>query len=99
MDHVEQFHGFGRLVGLQLTDLMKPDVRMAGQQRGPLGERVLDTILAEVALPCADQRLDFLGGAALADGDQLDVGRVALRELGSLRNLLEDGLAAAQLRT
>ena len=99
MDHVEQLHGFGRLVGLELTDLVEPDVGIAREQGWPLAERFLDAVLAKVALASVDQRLDFLGGAALADGDELNVGRIALRNLGSPGNLIEDGLAAAQLRT
>jgi len=58
---------------------VKPDVGIASQQCGPFAQCFLDAILTEVALAGLDQRLDFLGGPAFADSDQLDGGRVPFR--------------------
>jgi hypothetical protein len=77
MDRVEQSHCFGRLVRLQPADLVQPDIGVTRQQCRPFGERLLDTVLAKVALAGGDQRLDFRRRATLADRNQLDLRRVA----------------------
>jgi len=56
--------------------------------------RLLHTIFAKLALSSDDQRLDLLGGSALADGDQLNIGRTALGERRSLRDLIQNVLAS-----
>src|SRR4051794_5733668 len=90
MDDVEQFHCLGRLVRLEPANSMQPDVRVTCKQRRPFGERLLHAILAEVALTAGDKRLDLLGRSALADGDELNVGRLALGERSRMRDCIED---------
>ena len=81
-----------RTASSALFDCSRPiaveaDVGMARAQRRPFGERLLDPAFAEIALAGGDQRLDLLGAAGLADGDQRDVGRIAARELAPRRRL------------
>lgn len=73
---------------------MQSDIRIACLQRRPFRKRLLDAAFAEVALPGRDQFLDLLGCAALADGDQLDLRRIATREFRRGRNAVEDLPAA-----
>ena len=99
MDDIEQLHRVGRLVRLQLADLVESDIGISRKQRRPFGERLLHAIFAEVALPGLDQRLDFLGRTSLADRDQLDVGRIALRQRGGRGNLIEDSAGVGRRRS
>src|SRR3712207_6813533 len=66
---------------------------MARQKRRPFGERLLHPVLAEFALPSRDELFDLIRAPSLADGDQLNVGRVAAGELGGRGNAVEDQLA------
>ena len=61
---------------------MESDVGVSSEERRPFRARFLNAVLTEVALARLDQRVDFLGGPALADGDQLHPGRIALRNGG-----------------
>ncbi len=63
---------------------------MAREQRRPLRQRLLNAVLAKVALAGSDQRLDLLGWAALADGDKLDFRGIALRKLRRCGDLFAD---------
>jgi hypothetical protein len=94
MDGVEQLHGLGGLVRLQTADSMEAQVGMTRKQRRPFGERFLNPILAEIALPSGNQHLDLLIRSAFADSDQLDLGRIALCERGRLGDSVEDLLAS-----
>src|SRR3954451_11893654 len=76
MDRVEQLHRLRRLVRLQPADAVKPYVGMVREKRRPFLCRLLDAVLAEVALAGSDQGLDLFGRAALADRDQPDVGGI-----------------------
>src|SRR3954465_14819669 len=90
MDHVEQPHRLAGFVGLQPADAMKDDVWMTRAKLGPFAGRLLDSILAEIALTGRDELLDLLGGAALADGDQLNIRRLTQRERRRLGDSFED---------
>src|SRR6185503_10367654 len=96
MDHVEQSDRLGRLVRLEPADAVQPDAGMAGEQRRPLGERLLDPAFAEIALSRGDQVGDLLGGTRLADGDKLDVRWLASSELRSRGDAVDDMLAAGR---
>jgi hypothetical protein len=73
---------------LQAADHVQADIRMAGADRRPFGGGILDSILAEFALAGGCQRLDRLGGPALGDSDQGDIGRLAPRDLAGGGNRL-----------
>ncbi len=73
---------------------MKPNLRIAGDQRRPFRQGFLNPALAEIALPGGDQFLDLLGRPRLADGDQADVVRIALGDSSCARDLVQDSLTA-----
>ena len=98
MDGLEQLHRVRGLVRLKLADLVEPDVGIKGADCRPFGERLLHAIFAEVALPGLDQRRDLGSRTALADRDQLDVRRIALRQRGGGGNLVEDFLRGDRRR-
>ena len=50
---------------------------MPGAKLRPFGKRFLHSAFAEAALAGRDQRFDRLGGPGLANGDELDLGRIA----------------------
>ena len=79
MDRVEQF-----TASAALLDWSRPtpaaECRDGARELPAISLRLLDAVLAEVALSRIDQRFYVLGRAALADRDQLDVGRIAARD-------------------
>ena len=94
VDRVEQFHRFCRLIRLQPSDAVQPDVRIARDQRRPFFRRFLDSTFAEVALASSDQSLDLLDGSPLADGDQRDFSRIASGEPRRYGNTVENDFSA-----
>ena len=58
---------------------------MARAQRRPFRLRLLHPVLAEIALPGGDQRLDRLGRLGLGDGDQGDFVRPRARRARAAR--------------
>ena len=52
----------------------------------PFRSGFLDAVFAEIALARLDQRLNFLGAAALANRDQGNVARFAARKLARFGN-------------
>ena len=74
---------------------MQPQTGEARSQVRPFRGRLLDAILAEIALPGGDQGLDLRGGAALGDRDQRDVIGLAARQLAdagdAVTNLFQSG--------
>ena len=94
MDGAEQPDGLCGLVRLEPSDTMQAHLRMSAEDWGPFSERLLDPVLAEIALPCSDEGLDLVLGTTLADGDQLDLTWITLCERRSLGNFADDLLAA-----
>ena len=78
------------------ADAVQADLRIARHERRPFGERLLDSIFAEVALAGLDEFFDGLSGAPLADRDQLHLGRVAPRNLGGPCDCGEDALSSVR---
>jgi hypothetical protein len=73
---------------------VQPDIRVALDQRRPLRQRVLNPVLAEVALASFEQWLNLIGRSALADGDELDIGGITLGQLGSSSDAIQNLLAS-----
>lgn len=94
MDRIEESNGFADLVGLKAPDFVQPYMRIPLFEARPFSQRFLYAIFAEVGLPGFDQRFDFIRATALADSNQLDFRRIAFREPGRTRNIVQDLLPA-----
>ena len=90
LDDVEQRDGVAHLVRLQRTDQMQLDIGIALFQRRPLADRFLDPVLAEAALPQRDRLGDDGSGDRFRHRHELDRVWLAVRRLGSKRDLLPD---------
>jgi len=75
---------------LQAADAVQADARIASQQGRPLLQRFLDPAFAKVLLTGCDHLFDLGRGPRLADGDKLDLRRVASGHLRCGRNLAQD---------
>ena len=94
VNRVEQRDRLSGLVGLKPADTVKAQARISSEQRWPFRERFLNPVLAEVTLAGLDQALDFVRRAALADGDHLDLLRVAPGERRGPLDSREDVLSS-----
>ncbi len=90
MDRIEQRHGIVRLVRLQLADQMQPHIGIGVAQGRPFALCLLHAVLAEMALPRRQQRLDRVRRMGLADRDQRHVVRIAARDFRHARDAAVD---------
>ena len=77
MDAIEQSKRILGLVGLQLADEVKRQIRMSFQQFWPLALRFLHPVFTEHTVPGLYQRDDAFGRLGLGNGNQLNFGGIA----------------------
>ena len=87
MDHVEQPRRVLGLVRLELADAVEDDVGVGILERGPFALRLLDPVLAEMALALRDQRDNRVGPLRLAHRHQRDLVCRPLRAPARRRDL------------
>jgi hypothetical protein len=75
---------------LQPADHVQANVRILFEQRRPFDLRLLDPVLAEIALAGGNEWFDLVGGTAFADGDQGNSGRFAARYLAGCGDSVAD---------
>jgi hypothetical protein len=63
---------------------------MAFTQRRPFRLRLLDPVLAEIALAGDDEGFDLVGESALGHGDEGNFGELAARNLAGCSNAIAD---------
>src|SRR5688500_10826433 len=102
MNDRERGRGFTGLVGLEMTDEVPAGAGQVGG-RGDLLLRLLDLVLAELALAGAPGGADVLSVEGLGDRDECDCRRIAAGPPGrrvdprpDLREVLCDGLIGGQ---
>ena len=94
-DHVKKGHSILGLVGLQRSDQVQPQVRMAASARNPVFFGLLDAIFAKDAVASSQRLIDTRFGLALADGRQCDSFRVATGGAAPLGDPVQEFGAAA----
>ncbi len=69
-DHIKQGKGIGNFVGLERSDQMQLNIRVALAKAGPFGGCLLDPVFTKYAMAGLKRRRDRVNTVTLADGNQ-----------------------------